>query len=228
MTPAGNEVIETKDNWNYSRSLLFALAIPYYHMGMRARYAPTGKVTLTGFLLNGWNNVVDNNTGKTVAGSIAIKPTTAVSIVENYIAGPEQNGDNSDWRQLSDTVVSYTAAKVVSAAVNYDYGRETVAGSGVRWQGVAGNLRIQPNAWFAFTPRAEYYDDRDGFTTGLAQKVKEITLTGETKHKDGVLMRIEYRRDFSDVPFFVKRATGTNKNQDTFTVGFVYAFSSKS
>ena len=27
VTPAGNEVIETKDNWNYSRSLLFALAI---------------------------------------------------------------------------------------------------------------------------------------------------------------------------------------------------------
>src|SRR5262245_44293014 len=27
VTPAGNEVIESKDNWNYSRSLLFALAI---------------------------------------------------------------------------------------------------------------------------------------------------------------------------------------------------------
>src|SRR5262249_27593404 len=32
VTPAGNEVIESKDNWNYSRGLLFALAIPYYHM----------------------------------------------------------------------------------------------------------------------------------------------------------------------------------------------------
>ena len=41
VTPTGNEVIETKDNWNYSRSLLFALAIPYYHMGMRAAYAST-------------------------------------------------------------------------------------------------------------------------------------------------------------------------------------------
>ena len=28
VTPAGAEVIETKDNWNYSRGLLFALAIP--------------------------------------------------------------------------------------------------------------------------------------------------------------------------------------------------------
>ena len=31
VTSAGAEVIETKDNWNYSRSLLFAYAIPYYH-----------------------------------------------------------------------------------------------------------------------------------------------------------------------------------------------------
>ena len=28
-------MIEAKDNWNYSRSLLFALAIPFYHVGVR-------------------------------------------------------------------------------------------------------------------------------------------------------------------------------------------------
>ena len=36
----GNEVIETKDNWNYGRSLLFTLAVPYYHMGARLTYSP--------------------------------------------------------------------------------------------------------------------------------------------------------------------------------------------
>src|ERR1035438_296348 len=36
MTSAGAEVIETNQNWNYSRSLLFAWAIPYYHFGLRA------------------------------------------------------------------------------------------------------------------------------------------------------------------------------------------------
>ncbi|HYJ47218.1 MAG TPA: outer membrane beta-barrel protein, partial [Pyrinomonadaceae bacterium] len=37
VTMHGAEVIETKDNWNYSRGLLFAWAIPYYHMGLRAK-----------------------------------------------------------------------------------------------------------------------------------------------------------------------------------------------
>ena len=48
VSPLGNEVIETKDNWNYSRSLLFTLAVPYYHMGMRAIYSPSDKVMLAG------------------------------------------------------------------------------------------------------------------------------------------------------------------------------------
>jgi len=36
VTSAGAEVIEANSNWNYSRSLLFALATPYYHSGFRA------------------------------------------------------------------------------------------------------------------------------------------------------------------------------------------------
>src|SRR5258708_30930324 len=60
VTNAGAEVIETKDNWNYSRGLLFSWAIPYFHYGVRAKYAFNGKVTLTGFLLNGWYNGGEN------------------------------------------------------------------------------------------------------------------------------------------------------------------------
>ena len=61
VTPAGAEVIESKDNFNYSRGLLFALAIPYYHAGARVGYSFNDKVSLTGYLVNGWNDVKDNN-----------------------------------------------------------------------------------------------------------------------------------------------------------------------
>ena len=36
VTPLGAEVIESQDDWNYSRSILFGYAIPFYHAGMRA------------------------------------------------------------------------------------------------------------------------------------------------------------------------------------------------
>ena len=61
VTPHGAEVIETKDNWNYSRGLLFSYAIPFYHFGMRAKYTFNDKYALSGFFVNGWNDVVDNN-----------------------------------------------------------------------------------------------------------------------------------------------------------------------
>jgi Putative beta-barrel porin-2, OmpL-like. bbp2 len=228
VTWNGNEVIKTKDNWNYSRGLLFAWAIPYYHEGLRVAYNATDKVTLTGYVVNGWNNSVDNNEGKTVGATITIKPSAALALTENYTGGPEQNNDDTDWRQLSDTIVTYTVNKMVSVAGNYDYGQDKVNGSKVDWQGIAGFLKVQANDWFALAPRVEYFDDKDGFQTGTAQKLWEATVTAEFKHKDGVVMRLEYRHDMSNVPYFNSDASiASKKNQDTFTVGVIYAFTTK-
>ncbi len=227
VTWNGQEVIETKDNWNYSRSLLFSWAIPYYHTGMRAAYSINDKVSVMGFLVNGWNNAVDNNTGKTVGAQLMFKPTPALMLMTNYTGGPETNNDNKPWRHLSDNIVTYTVNKQVSLAANYDYGQDKLSGATVKWQGVAGYLKYQANDWFALSPRVEYYNDRDGFTTGVAQKVKEATVTAEFKSKDGFLMRLEYRGDFSDIPYFLKNTAEQVKKQNTVTFGFVYAFSTK-
>jgi hypothetical protein len=225
VTPAGFEVIEAKDNWNYSRGLLFALAIPYYHMGLRAAYSPNDKVTVTGFLFNGWNNVVDNNTGKSLGLSVTGKPTANLTIIENYIGGPETTGTNTPWRHLSDTVVTYTVSKQTSVALNYDWAKDGDS----QWQGVALYAKYQANDWFAVTPRYEFFKDRDGFATGTAQNVQDFTLTTEFKHKDGVLMRVEYRGDFSNASggYFIKDTPGLTKNQSALTVAWIFAFSSK-
>jgi hypothetical protein len=227
VTPLGNEVIKAKDDWNYSRSLLFTLAIPFYHMGVRATYNVNDKFSLAGYVVNGWNNVVDNNTAKTVAVAATLKPSSALTIVENYIGGPEQTNDNQDWRHVSDTVVTYTLTPKVSLAGNYDFGRDKQSGATVKWQGVAGYVRLQPTAWFALSPRAEYYNDSEGFTSGMAQKIKEVTVTGELKSKEGMLFRLEYRHDFSDIGFFLKDVGTHSQNQNTFTAALIYAFSTK-
>ena len=232
VTPAGFEVIESKDNWNYSRGLLFQLAIPLYHQGLRVAYSPNDRMTFTGFVFNGWNNGVDNNGGKSIGFSVTAKPTASFSIAENYIGGPEISGNNSDWRHLSDTVLTYTPNRHVSLAFNYDWAREARPtpvdpNFGVQWQGIAAYVKYQPNAWFAFVPRYEYFKDRNGFATGIAQNVQDLTLTFELKHKDGALMRVEYRGDMSNTPYFFKNTSEVVKNQNALTVGWVYAFSSK-
>ena len=129
VTPAGAEVIETKDNWNYSRGLLFALAIPYFHFGTSAKYAFNSKFALTGYLVNGWNNSIDNNSGKTTGFSAAWTPNSKFSLIQNYLVGPEQLNDNSNFRHLSDTVVSFSPNSKLSFLANYDYGHDHLTGN---------------------------------------------------------------------------------------------------
>jgi Putative beta-barrel porin-2, OmpL-like. bbp2 len=228
VTPLGAEVIEAKDNANYSRSLLFVLAIPIYHAGVRLNYAPTDKVSVMGGVVNGWNNVVENNTGKTLMGNVTFKPTGELSFIETYMGGPEQAGNNGNWRHVSDTVVSYTASPTLTLMANYDYGHESYATTpSAHWQGIALYAKIQANKSVTFTPRYEYYDDASGWSTGVLQKLNEFTATLELKGNDNLLWRIEYRGDFSDQPVFKSDTGALKKNQQSIGFGLLYSFASK-
>jgi hypothetical protein len=237
VTAAGAEVIEAKDDLNYSRSLLFQNAIPFYHVGVRMTYTESDKVTWMFGVVNGWNNAADNNTGKTILASLTAKPTAAWTFVENYVGGPEQPLDNKDWRNLSDTILTY-AKGPQTATINYDYGRETLAvtGTKVHWQGVALYYKYQANKVVAVIPRYEYYSDPQGYTTfgGYAsvatpQKLQEFTFTVELKAADNFMWRIEYRGDFSNVATAFKTNTGTfKKSQNGIVFGLLYNFSTKS
>ncbi len=228
VTPAGAEVIENKDNFNYSRGLLFALAIPYYHMGARIGYAVNDKVSLTGFLVNGWNDVKDTNEAKTVGGSLTLKPTGKATIIANYLVGKEQADDaDGGTRNLFDLVVNYAATSKLTVLGNFDYGHDKVAGDGVDWSGVAIGVKYQASDKWAFSPRYELFSDSDAWATGTDQTLQEITLTGEYKAPAGLLARIEFRTDFSDEKFFLKDSGSLSKTQPTLAFALIYAFSNK-
>jgi hypothetical protein len=237
VTSAGAEVIETNSNWNYSRSLLFAWAIPYYHFGVRASF-PVGKYFTGGVqLVNGWNDTEDNNSGKTV-GLTGTFTTKKFAWSNNYYGGPENPNTNTGWRHLYDTTLLLTPNGTLNAYINFDYGQNR-SGIGVaaftsKWYGIAGALHVQATPKWSFTPRVEWFKDRDGFSTGLAQDLKEFTLTGEYKMVEGLLARLEYRRDWSNQPFFFRGSAlnnttgfGTYKNQDTLSLGVLAFFGPK-
>lgn len=136
VTPLGAEVIESKDNWNYSRGLLFNYAIPLNHFGARAKYTFNPKFNLTGYFVNGFNNVVDNNSGKTYGVSVGWTPTKKNSVTLNYFAGPEMSTGsygytssaettlvnvNNFWRQTWDLVYMYNLTSKLTFMMNYDY-----------------------------------------------------------------------------------------------------------
>ena len=230
VTPHGAEVIETKDDLNYSRGLLFSYAIPYYHYGLRAKYAFSDKYSVSGFLVNGWNNVVDNNTGKTYGVGFGWNPTKKISFTQNFMAGPEQSNNNSNWRQLWDTVITYSPTSKLSFTLNTDYGRgDRMKGvvDPVFWTGAAGYVKYAFNEKYAVVTRYEYYDDANGFTTGTAQHFNGFTATFQRLTAEHILSRLEFRRDMSNEPTFVRGNGLPAGAQNTLTAGLVFMFDSR-
>lgn len=227
VTSAGAEVIETKDNWNYSRSLLFALAIPYYHFGLRTSMPIGSSVNVGIQVVDGWNAIVnthgDNMQTVGITGAVTRKKFTWSN---NYYVGPQYTAVTHGNRNLYDTTLLLTPSDKFNAYVNFDYGRQHALPTGLnQWVGVAFAAHWQLSKRFAISPRVEYYDDADGFTTGTVQKLHEFTITGEYKMWDGLLTRAEYRHDGSNTPYFDHGAqTGVSNTQSTATIGLIAFF----
>jgi Putative beta-barrel porin-2, OmpL-like. bbp2 len=237
VTSAGAEVIESKDNWNYSRSLLFGWAIPYWHFGARTSFPVSKSETLGVQVVNGWSNISKANGGATVGVTSAfVKPK--MGWFANYYGGPENALTSNGYRNLFDTTLLLTPSGKFSAYLNYDYGQNrdsivTVGSSSFgdtalnHWQGFAGAAHVAPTGAQSFSGRFEYFTDPQGFETGTAQHLYEYTLTYEYKWAAGLLSRIEYRRDWSNVDFFHKNDTDLVKAQSTLTASFVAFFGPK-
>ena len=218
VTAAGAEVIETNQNWDYSRSLLFAWAIPYYHYGIRTSF-PIGPHFTAGVqFVNGWNSFQDPS-GKEFGlnGAYAWKKVTWTNV---YYAGPDHSQPGQGWRHLFDTTVQVNPTDKFSYYINFDYGRDKKLGPAFQWTGIAGAARYAVGKKSAVAARLEWFDDMDGFSTGTPQSVKEFTLTGEYKVTGWLLSRLEFRDDWSNQPFFQKN-DGSSRNQPTVLLGMV-------
>ncbi|MGC2420641.1 MAG: outer membrane beta-barrel protein [Candidatus Acidiferrales bacterium] len=246
VTPAGAEVIESNGNWNYSRSILFYYAIPYFHFGAKAAYAFNSKWSVTGFLVNGWNNSQAVNTGKTYGASVAYTPNAKWSVIETYLAGPQDDaflngaagGPNDNWRQLEDLVVSYTPNAKWSFILNGDYGYgdkylepypSTATSPAVSWYGVAGYVKYTLSGKSYVAIRGEYFADPDGFMLfglgSLNGHVSEGTATYAYNLTRDLQTRFEFRDDISNRYIFLK-GTRYVETQPVAEVGFIYSFSS--
>jgi hypothetical protein len=243
VTNAGAEVIETNANWNYSHSLLFYYAIPYFHFGAKAAYTFNPKWAVNASLLNGWNNtnishavLPGNSSGLTYGGTVAYTPNKLWSVSENYYGGPVIVGSNgtgtatvNDWKHLSDTVIGYTPNAKWAFQLNGDYGALVTAPKDLTWWGVAGYAKYTFSPKTNFAVRYEYYDDADGFTGllfGTPGFAQEVTGTYSYNLTSALLVRGEYRYDFASSPIFQNGPTRFVKEQNTAYLSFVYSFSS--
>jgi hypothetical protein len=234
-THLGYEMIEGYDgfNDNHSHSFLFGYAEPVTHTGLRVSYPFSDTVSAQVHLVNGWDNAVDNNAGKSVGAQLALTPSPRLSVSLNYLGGPEQQDNAANLRHAVDVVAIVKAAPALTLAANYDYGRESAvvlpdtAGGGTKdasWQGVAGYGRVTLSTRAALILRAEWFDDPQGARTGHAQALKEITFTPEFKPHPHVVIRADLRRDWSSRDVFEMSDGGLGRSQVTLSLNGMFLF----
>lgn len=250
----GAEGNYNKDQINYSRSYYFNF-LPFYHMGFRAAYNVTPKVNLTYWLVNGTQQAEDFNGFKSQALIFTIKPASTVSWNVNYYFGQEQRDVSAmlnpglpdgptqpglpvsnitptpDGREhVFDTYLTWNATPKLTLVGEGDYLINRVFSSSAPQHvtGGAAYARCQITPKFALAGRGEYMSDRGGLFSGLTQALKEATATAEYKFAEGFLARTEWRRDFSNQPFFLTDIPGNpKKEQNTATLGLIWWFGQK-
>lgn len=228
VTNHGYEVIEGYDGYNdnATRSFSFGYAIPFTHTGVKASYAFGDTISAMLMLANGWDNAKDNNSSKSLGAQLTYTPSKTITVIVNYMVGPEQTDNNGDLRNVVDANALWKLSDLTALAVDLVYGTEPNAvtqGETAMWNGIVGYARFGLSDTFALILRGEFFNDRDGARTGVAQKLKEVTLSPELKISPHFVVRADLRVDWSDQDVFEKKE-GFTSSQLTGLLNVIYAF----
>jgi hypothetical protein len=231
VTLHGSEVIRRSGNFHHSRGLLFGFAIPFTHTGLMATYTASDVVTLTGGIVNGWDNVDDNNDDKTVHAMAGFTPSDVFSFSIGGTYGAEQ-AESSAKRSLVDAILTIKPADGLTIMFNYDWAEEeellvdpvTGALDDASWDGLAGYISYDVSDVVSLGARAEYFNDEDGVRLGAGElELWEGTLSARFRLRENLVTSLEFRHDESSDGELVFD-DGTEDAQDTIALEFVGSF----
>jgi hypothetical protein len=247
----------SKDQVNYSRSFYFDF-LPFYHAGIRTSYKVNDKLALNYWIVNGTNQTEPTNSFKDELFGFTAQPAKNIVWNVNYYLGQDHpdseaatnctapvqpglclqqiNPAPNGKTHIFDSYVTWNTTPKLSLSLEGDYmisrlwanaaPGESSAPSHV--DGGAAYARYQLTPKMAVAGRSEYLSDRGGLFSGTTQALKEFTGTYEYKFGEGFLARTEYRRDWSNVPYFLTNKPGVlSPNQPTMTVGLVWWYGGK-
>lgn len=220
VTSAGAEVVEAKDNWNYSRSLLYTYAIPITHTGLRVGYGVPGVegLTLQAGVVNGWDVSVTNSPYKTLNLGVVYNGPDSTILSLIYYGGPNPTPGlpyipggvvYGGWQNVLD-LVAQRGFGDFTVNLNGDYG---VLGGIGKWYGFAAMAKYAAlGDKLRISARYEYFWDPDGLRLAANQgQYTEGTLTLGVPIVSNAEVRLEYRIDHANKPAFYNG----NNNENT-------------
>lgn len=232
VTLLGAEVINPTGNALYSHSYLFGYAIPFTHTGVLGTYQASDALTINAGFTRGWDTTLEDTNGTVdFLGGVAYKFSEQTNLVVNLVTGPDQPGDNGNWRSVVDVVLSHKPTDDVTLTLNSDYGYEansvsSVSGSDAQWFGLAGYASKTLNDNCTLNGRLEYFNDQDGAriggtSTSWYEATVGVAIKPLPDHTWGqnLVIRPEVRFDYAEDPVF-----NGDYNQFTFGIDAYFMF----
>ena len=136
----GYEGFFSKDNWNYTRGWMGEFS-PYYQTGLKVATSFDDHWSGQIWLLNGWQNIEDNNGGKAIGTQVAYAKD-ALGFTVNTFFGPELPDDDVALAVVRRSCRDVEDLFECAAGRSLDLGRQTRPQAGAAsWQGASVWLR---------------------------------------------------------------------------------------
>jgi hypothetical protein len=212
LSHIGMESFISRDNLTYTRSLS-AEYTPYYESGAKLTWQASPRLTGTFVVMNGWQNISENNNDKAVGArlDLATTPNTTFSYY-NFVG--EENA-TSMLRIFNGVGVKTTAIPRVTFQANGDYGVQDKDGGGrSSWYSAGVIAKVQPTPAVGVSGRLETYRDPDqviivtGTEAGFKGETASIGLDVQPLGNARAMWRSELRGSWTTDPVFPARDTG--------------------
>src|SRR2546426_6357110 len=239
--PIGFERDDEPLNLIPTTSFTLENARPVKFTGLMARYTVNPKVSVLGVVANGWDQVADNNSGKTVGLKVQVFPAATTAVGLGLIYGPEEDSTNGSQRTLLTTDATYQPLRRLILQGEAHHGTQRVAGFPIEWTGVVAQMFWRVGRAMGLTIRGDVLDDPDGARTGTSQRLSSVTISPwyfYREAQEGVFSNVEFtsfrlpafsirpalRIDHSDQPVFAKKDGSLVRSNLTALVELVYLF----
>ena len=198
----GLESFISKDNLTYTRSLVADYS-PYYQAGVRLNTTWNEKLSTQLLLINGWQNISENNGGKAAGTQVSYNVTPKFSITYNTFFGKEIS-----FRQFHDFIFKFTPNGMWNFAFQTDVGfqNQTTTVDDRWWYGLTAIAKAQVSKMVGIVGRFERYADPDQviILTGSPNGFKAwgASFGVDTTLYNGVMWRNEFRALWSSARLF--------------------------
>jgi len=200
----GLEGWSSSDSPTYTRSLVADYS-PYYLSGAKLTWQPTPRVTAQLHVMNGWQNISENNRGKAIGGRVdyTVSPALTVSYA-NFLGNEQPTGARRELRVFNQILAKGTLPMGTMLQGQIDAGSQ----DGQRWYGLVGIARQSLTDRIALSGRVERFADPhqviintgapDAFVGNGASLGVDVSLEG------GVRWRSEVRQLYTTAPLFTE------------------------